>query len=129
MQFFWGLFLKLLDALHIGEEIVVTFATVKPVQMIRTICKNTMVWGKLQFVVLPFALLPFCPFALLPFCPFALISHNVLPKSFAPALALYVAIQATLMARARARAMFEGKNLCEIRARGQKGKNKGKTTN
>ena len=57
----------------------------------------------------------------------ALISHNVLPKSFAPALALYVAIQATLMARARA--MFEGKKLCEIRARGQKGKNKGKTTN
>ena len=60
-----------------------------------------------------------CPFAL------ALISHNVLPKSFAPALALYVAIQATLMARA----MFEGKKLCEIRARGQKGKNKDKTTN
>ena len=65
--------------------------------------------------------MPFCPFAV------ALISQNVLPKSFAPALALYVAIQATLMARARA--MFEGKKLCEIRARGQKGKNKGKTTN
>ena len=59
---------------------------------------------------LPFcrcALLPFCPFALFPFA-LALISHNVLPKSFAPALALYVAIQATLMAGARA--LFEGKN-------------------
>ena len=72
-------------------------------------------------VYVPNLPLPFCPFAL------ALISHNVLPKSFAPALALYVAIQATLMARARAK--FEGKTLCEIRARGQKGKNKGKTTN
>ena len=70
---------------------------------------------------------PICPFALMPLCPFAVISHNVLPKSFALALALYVAIQATLMARARAK--FEGKTLCEIRARGQKGKNKGKTTN
>ena len=67
----------------------------------------------------PFALLPFCPFALfalfalfavLPFCPFAPISHNVLPQNFALALALKVAIQATLMARARAK--FEGKTLC-----------------
>ena len=33
-------------------------------------------------------------------------------------ITLYVAIQATIMARARAK--FEGKRLCEIRAKGQK---------
>ena len=60
-------------------------------------------------------------------CPFALISHNVLPKNFALALAIYVAIQAILIAKARAK--FEGKRLCKIWAKGQKGKNKGKTTN
>ena len=70
------------------------------------------------FPFCPFALLPFCPFALLSICPFALISHNVLPSNFALALAIYVVIQATFMARARAK--FEGKRLCEIRAKGQK---------
>ena len=49
MQIVLGLFLKLFDALHIGEEIVVTFATVKPIQMIRTICKNIMVWQTVLF--------------------------------------------------------------------------------
>ena len=63
---------------------------------------------------LPFCLLPFCPFARLPFCPFALISHNALPLNFALALAIYVAIEATFMAK------FEGKGLCDIRAKGQK---------
>ena len=62
-----------------------------------------------------FALYPFAHF---PVCPFALISHNVLPSNFALALAIYVAIQATIMARAREK--FEGKRLCEIRAKGQK---------
>ena len=74
-----------------------------------------------EFALLPFcsfAPLPICPFAHLPFCPFALISHNVLPSNFALALAIYVAIQATIMARAREK--FEGKRLCEIRAKGQK---------
>ena len=70
------------------------------------------------FALFPFAHLPICPFALLPFCPFALISHNVLPSNFALALAIYVVIQATIMARAREK--FEGKRLCEIRAKGQK---------
>ena len=37
--------------------------------------------GKLQFVVLPFALLPFCPFAPLPFCP-----HFI---ALAPAMTLF----------------------------------------
>ena len=61
---------------------------------------------------------PFCPFALLPICPFALISNIVLSSNFALVLAIYVAIQATFMARARAK--FEGNRLCEIKAKGQK---------
>ena len=52
----------------------------------------------------------FCPY----FCPFALISHNTLPLNFALALAIYVAFEATFMAK------FEGKGLCETRAKGQK---------